>query len=164
METTKKIEIGIEKFNKLFELKNELKIQIEDYNNKKTIINLGFINFSSDKKEFKKLRFSLINKEFLINEKNDIVFEYTNDKFPYKNEITEKIILYNEEKEEEYLINIKRHHENYYIICTDIENEKTYSLEVVFFFKELKDKFQNIIINNTKLVAKKIFQRQLDTI
>ena len=159
METTNKNEIGIEKFKKLFELKNELKIQIEDYNNKKTIVNLGFINFSSDKKEYKKLRFPSINKEFLINEKNDIVFEYTNDKFPYKSEIAENIILYNEEKEEEYLINIKRHHENYYIICTDIENEKTYSLEFVFFFKELKDKFQNIIINNTKLEAKENFQK-----
>ena len=159
MEITKKIEIGIEKFNKLFELKNELKSKIEDYNNKKTIINLEFINFSNDKKEYKKLKVPSINKEFLINERNDIVFEYTNNKFPYENEIAEKIILYNEEKEEEYLINIKRHHENYYIISTNIEKEKTYSLEIVFFFKELKNKFQNIMINNTKLVAKENFPK-----
>ena len=154
METKNKSKIGIEKFNKLFELKNELKTQIEDYNNKKTIINLGFINFSSDKKVYKKIKFRLINKEFLITEKNDIVFEYAKDKYPYKNEISEKIILYSEDKEDEYLINIKRHHENYYTICTDIENEKTYSLELVFFFKDSKDKFENIIINNIKLVAK----------
>ena len=159
METTNKNEIGVGKLNKLFELKNELKTQIEDYNNKKTVINLGFINFSCDKKEYKKIKVPSINKEFLINEKNDIVFEYTKNKFPYKNEIAEKIILYGEGKEEEYLINIKRHHENYHTICTDIENEKSYSLELVFFFKELKDKFQNININNTKLVAKENFPK-----
>ena len=159
METTKNI--GIEKFKKLFELKNELKSQIEDYNNKKTIINLEFINFSSNKKEYKKLKFPSINKEFLISEKNVIVFEYMNDKFPYKNEVAEKIILNNDGKEEEFLINIKRHHENYYIIWTGIENEKTYSLEMVFFFKEFKDKFQNIIINNKKLLAKENFPKTI---
>ena len=75
METTNTKEIGIEKFNKLFELKNELKSQIENYNNKKTFINLEFINLSNDKKEYKKLKVPSINKEFLITEKNDIVFE-----------------------------------------------------------------------------------------
>ena len=154
MEIPKTKDIGLDKLKELFELKNELKNQIENHNNKKTIINLEFINFSNNKKEYQGLKFSSINKEFLISDKKIIVFEYADDKYPYKNEITEKIILYNEEKENEYLINIKRHQENYYTICTDIENEKTYSLEIVFFFKELKDKFQNIIINNRKLFIK----------
>ena len=161
METAKPNEIGNGKFKKLFELKTELKTKIDDYNNKKTIIYLYFINFSKSKKEYKRLKFPSINKDFLISEKNIVDFEYTNNNFPYKNEVAEKISLCTEGKEEEYLINIKKHHENYYTICTDIENEKTYSLEMVFFFKELKDKFKNIIIDDKKLVIEENFPKTM---
>ena len=93
METAKPNEIGNGKFKKLFELKTELKTKIDDYNNKKTIIYLYFINFSKSKKEYKRLKFPSINKDFLISEKNIVDFEYTNNNFPYKNEVAEKISL-----------------------------------------------------------------------
>ena len=78
-----------------------------------------------------------MNKEISIDDKNSLDFEYINNKFPYRSEIQEEIILFNEEKESKYLINIKRYHDNYYHFCNDVENsdKKTYSLEIVFFFK-----------------------------
>ena len=158
METETNEAIGIEGFKKLFDLPGEVKNQIENFKNKKTMIHIEFESFSKDKKKYKKLKFPSLDKEFPI-EENPIEFEYISDKFPYKNDIYEKVILLGEEKEQEYLINIKRHHDNYGIIYKDIENEKAYSLEIVFFFKDLNDSFENIVLNNKKIISKENFQK-----
>ena len=160
MESVEK-EIGIEGFNKIFELKGDLKKEIENYKSTKTIIHLKFLKFLKDKKEYKKIRFSSLNKEISIDDKNPLYFEYINDKFPYKSEIPEEIILFSEAKESKYFITVKRHHDNYYYFCNDIENsdEKTYSLEIVFFFKDLKDSFDNIIYSNKKIVSNEKFPK-----
>lgn len=153
--------IGVEGFIKLFELKEELKKDIEHYKNKKTMIHLKFVKLSKNKKEFNKLRFPSLNKIISIDEKNSLNFEYINDRFSYKNEISELIILYNEEKEEKFLINIKRHHDNYYSFFIDIETEKVYSLDIVLYFKNSKDRFESIIVNNTKIEAGEIFSKTI---
>ena len=62
-------------------------------------------------------------------------------------------------KREEFLISIKKHHVNYGVIWIDIENEKTYSLEIVFYFKDLKDSFEEIIVKDRKIVSKENFQK-----
>lgn len=153
--------IGVEGFKKIFELKDELKKDIENHKNKKTMIYLKFIKLSKNKKEYNKLRFPSLNKVISIDEKNSLDFEYINNKFSYKNKISELIILYNEEKEQEFLINIKRHHDNYYTFFIDIEIEKVYSLEIVFYFKNPKDKFESIIVSNTKIEASEIFPKTI---
>ncbi len=61
--------IGINGFNKIFELKKELKKEIENYKNQKTVIHFEFKSFSKNKKEFKKLEFPPLNKEFPIEKK-----------------------------------------------------------------------------------------------
>ena len=160
METETNKEMGLEGFKKLFDLPDDVKNQIKDFKNKKTMIHIEFESFSEDKKKYKKLKFPSLNKEFPIEENtNSIEFEYINEKFPYKNDIYEKVILFDEEKEQEYLINIKRHLDNYGIISKDIEDEEAFSLEIVFFFKDLKDCFGNIVINNKKIESKENFQK-----
>ena len=154
METKEKDEIGIEGFKKIFELKESIKKEIENFKNKKTMIHLNFKSFSKDKKRYKAIKFLSLNKEISIDEKNLLEFEYANNKFQSDNEITEKIILHTDEKYQEYLINIKRHHDNYYTFFIEVENEQTFSLEVVFFFKDTKDSFENIIVNDTKIMFK----------
>ena len=162
METETNKAMGLEGFKKLFDLPDDVKNQIKDFKNKKTMIHIEFESFSEDKKKYKKLKFPSLNKEFPIEENtNSIEFEYINEKFPYKNDIYEKVILLDEdeEKEQEYLINIKRHLDNYGIISKDIEDEKAFSLEIVFFFKDLKDCLGNIVINNKKIESKENFQK-----
>ena len=161
METKEKDEIGIEGFKKIFELKDSIKKEIENYKNKKTMIHLNFKSFSKDKKKYKAIKFLSLNKEISIDEKNLLEFEYTKNKFQYDNEITEKIILLTDEKKQEYFINIKRHQDNYYNIFIEVENEQTFSLEVVFFFKNTKDSFENIIVNDTKIMSKEKFPKTI---
>ena len=155
--------IGTEGFEKIFKLKEELKEEIENYKNKKTMIHLKFIKFSMDKKKYNKLKFPSLNKVISIEETNSFDFEYINNKFAYKNEFSEKIILLSEENEKEFLINIKRRHDNYYIFCIDIENdnEKTYSLEIVFFFKESEYRIENIEVSNIKIEANEKFPKTI---
>ena len=76
METETNEAIGIEGFKKLFDLPDEIKNQIENFKNKKTMIHIEFESFSKDKKKYKKLKFPLLDKEFPI-EENPIEFEYT---------------------------------------------------------------------------------------
>ena len=159
METEANKEMGLEGFKRLFDLPDDVKNQIKDFKNKKTMIHIDFESFSEDKKKYKKLKFPSLNKEFDIEGTNSIEFEYMSKKFPYKNDICEKVLLFDEEKEREYLINIKRHHDNYGIISKDIENEEAYSLEIVFFFKDSIDSFGNIVLNNKKIESKENFQR-----
>lgn len=153
--------IGIEGFKKNFELKDDVKKEIENYKNQKTMIHLQFTNSSKNKNVYKKLQIPSLNKIIFIDENNLLGFEYTNKKFSYKNEITEKIILSNEEKEQEFLINVKRHHDNYYNFFINVEKENAYSLEVVFFYKDIKDSFGNIQVNNTKIETKEIFPKTI---
>ena len=109
METETNKAMGLEGFKKLFDLPDDVKNQIKDFKNKKTMSHIEFESFSEDKKKYKKLKFPSLNKEFPIEENtNSIEFEYINEKFPYKNDIYEKVILFDEEKEQEYLINYKK--------------------------------------------------------
>jgi len=153
--------IGIEGFKKIFDLKDGVKKEIENYKNQKTMIHLQFTNSSKEKNVYKKLQIPSLNKIIIIDENDLLGFEYTNKKFSYKNEITEKIILSSEEKELEFLINVKRHHDNYYNFFINIEKDNTYSLEVVFFYKDIKDSFGNIQVNNTKIMTKEIFPKTI---
>ena len=152
-------EIGIDGFKKIFRLADDVQKSIDNYKNKKTIINFKFDNFSKNKVKYKKLKFPSINKEFIIDEKKPIKFEYINNIFPYKNEITEKIILSNDKEEQDFLIHVKRHHDNYYNISVNIENEKSYSLEIVFYFKEMKTDFGYIMINDNKIINEEYFKK-----
>ena len=154
-------EIRIKGFKKIFELKDSVKKEIENYKNKKTMVHLQFTSLSNDKNKYKNIKFLYLNKEISIDVKNLLEFEYINNKFAFKNEITEKIILFNEEKSQEFLINVKIHHDNYYNFFIDIENEQNYSLEVVFFFKDVKDSFESIIANNTKISTYEKFPKTI---
>ena len=53
METETNEAIGIEGFKKLFDLPGEVKNQIENFKNKKTMIHIEFESFSMDKKKIK---------------------------------------------------------------------------------------------------------------
>ena len=68
----------------------------------------------------------------------------------YENEITEKIHLLSENNSKEFLIHIYPYQENEYNIYIDQFNFKTYSLEQIFYSKEIKkfnkiEKFKNKI-------------------
>ena len=131
METKEKDEIGIEGFKKIFELKDSIKKEIENYKNKKTMIHLNFKSFSNDKKKYKAIIFISLNKEISIDEKNLLEFEYTKNKFQYDNEITEKIILLTDEKKQEYKITINRMNGLSYN-----GSEQTYSIYKINFLEK----------------------------
>ena len=159
MEGKEDNKLAFEKYKKIFSLGGELQKQIEEFKTKKTMIHINFFRFSGIEKSFKKITFPLLQKEFPIDEKKSIDFEYITDKYLYINEFAEKIILSNEEKEEEHSINIKKHHDNYYDFNINIDKGKTFSLEIVFYFKDTKDSLENIVVNDKKIVSNEIFQK-----
>ncbi len=100
-----------------------------------------------------------MNKEFQVKEGKQISFEYTNYKRTFKDEITEKIILNKGHKEQSFLITIKRYHENFYTIISDIEKENKFSLEIVFFIKDSSNDNKYIEINKKKIKPKENFPK-----
>ena len=152
--------IGKEEFEKLLRLKEDLEKQIESYKNQKTMIHFEFINFSKKENEYTKLYFVSLNKEFLINSNSSkIDLEYINKKYPYKHQIREKIILSNSEKSALFLINVKRHHENYYTILVNYPNksEENNSLEITFFSKDSDNENHFLCIEDNKIENKEKF-------
>ena len=150
--------IGEKRFKEIFQLDENLKREINDYKSKKTMIHFIFFEISN-KTKYEILKFPSINKEFNIIFNKTISLEYKNDKYPYKSTITEKICLIKEKNKNDYLINIKKHHDNYYYINTDIFSKDVndvncYSLELIFYFKDIFNTINYIKINDRELLIK----------
>jgi hypothetical protein len=148
----KKDSIGEKRFNEIFQLDENLKKEINDYKSKKTMIHFIFFEISN-KTKYEILKFPSINKELEIISNKTISLEYKNDKYPYKSTITEKICLIKGKIEDDYLITIKKHHDNYYYINTDlfskdVNDVNCYSLELIFFFKDVLNSINYIKIND----------------
>ena len=100
-----------------------------------------------------------MNIEFPIIKGKDIVFEYKNNKEPYRSEIKEKIVLIGDKIQKTFLIIVKRHHENYYKIFNKIEKGRIYSLEIIFYMNG-KTSSQNFIeIDNKKIETPEILEK-----
>jgi hypothetical protein len=154
----KKDSIGEKRFNEIFQLDENLKKEINDYKSKKTMIHFIFFEISN-KTKYEILKFPSINKELEIISNKTISLEYKNDKYPYKSTITEKICLIKGIIENNYLITIKKHHDNYYYINTDVFSKDVndvncYSLELIFFFKDVLNSINYIKINDRELLIK----------
>ena len=151
--------IGITRFNQIFMLDSALNKDINNYKNKPTMIHIDFISVTKNTNVSKKLKFFSSNKEFPTIAGKSIDFEYKNEKYLYKSEIMEKISLIRDGKEEYFLISIKRHHDNYYNFFIDIENNLTYSIEIVFYDKDSLHNYKYLEIANTKVEGKEFFTK-----
>ena len=132
-----KNKIGFKGFKKLFALDNNLRNEINKYKSRKTFVHFEFFDYS-EKIDFHKIKLVSIEKDLMIDNNKIISFEYNNIKYPYKSEISEEKILFKNGIEQRFLITIKRNSDNYYkILKNNNNNEKTYSLEIVFFFLKI---------------------------
>ena len=153
-------EMGQKRFKEIFTIKDILKNEIEIYKSQKTWIYLEFFDFSHSKYKYEKIKFESIEKEILIGDKKIHSFEYIDNKYPYLSEITENIILIKENIKHNFLITIKKHHKNYYKVFTNVENEKTFSLEIIFYIKDKNNNnIKYIEINKNKIYTKEKFAK-----
>lgn len=152
-------QIGIKRFNQIFTLDSSLNEDINNYKNKPTMIHIDFISILNNSNVYEKIKFLSANKEFSIVAGKSIDFEYKNDKYLYKSEITEKISLIRKGKEEYFLINIKRHHDNYYNLFIDVVKDITYSIEIVFYSKDSLQNYKYLDIENIRIEGKEFFTK-----
>ena len=152
------MKIGQKRFNEIFALKKDLKKRIENYLSQETWIHIKFMTLSKNLNKYKEIHFSSINKNISIIKEKNISFKYENNKFPYKNEITENLNLISEGKTQNFLIVIKRHHENFYNISLDVEDGKVFSLEIIFYMGNSLYNNKFIEINNNIIFTKEVFQ------
>lgn len=156
--------IGQKGFNKIFELEKELQEQIKNFKSKKTMI---FIEFSSrnektNEKIYDTFKFISSNREDSIEIGKKISFEYINDQEKYRSEIKEKIALVKDNKIiQNFIIIVKRNHDNYYKIFVDIEEEekKNYSLEIVCYEDDSRDIFDSINVYNKAIKCQEKFPK-----
>jgi len=157
-------QIGQEGFNKIFELEKELQEQIKNFKSKKTMIFIEFSlrNEKTNENIYDTFKFISSNREDSIEIGKKISFEYINDQEKYRSEIKEKIALVKDNKIiQNFLIIVKRNHDNYYKIFVDIEKEekKNYALEIVCYEDDSKDTLDSINVYNKDIKCQEKFPK-----
>ena len=123
------------------------------------MINFEFIWKYLNNNKYNKIKFLSMNMEFSISEGKNISFEYKNNEKKFRSEMKEKIVLMNEQIKHTFIIIVKRHHDNYYKIFIDVEKEKIYSLEIIFYKNGLVNNQNYIEIGNKKIMTREIFPK-----
>jgi len=140
--------IGKERFEKIFSLDKNLKDEINNFLSQKTELFFHFINFNHKKNNiFKKLKFSSSEKIYDIENKT-LKIDYEDKKYPYRYNITEEIIISNDKKEAKFLIVINKHKQNHYNVIINSTEERSFSLELIFYSKNEKFLPRTIKISN----------------
>ena len=157
-------QIGQEGFNKIFELEKELKEQIVNFKSKKTMIFIVFSlrNERINKNIYDTFKFISSNREDSIEIGKKICFEYTNEQEKYRPEIKEKIALVKDNDIiQNFIIIVKRNHDNYYKIFVDIEKEekRNYALEIVCYEDDSKNIFDSINVYNKDIKCQEKFPK-----
>ena len=156
-------QIGQEGFNKIFELEKELKEQIENFKSKKTMIYIEFSlrNERINENIYDTFKFISSNREDSIEIGKKISFEYANEQEKYRSEIEEQISLVKDNNIiQNFIIIVKRNHDNYYKIFIDIEKEeKNYALEIIFYEDDSKDSVDSINIYNKAIKCQEKFPK-----
>ena len=94
-----------------------------------------FVRLSNISNIYNSIYFFSLKESFTITEE-DLFLEFTDNKYPYKYNITERIVLLGNNNSKTFLITINKHVENHYNVIIDTyEDKKTYSLEVIIYSK-----------------------------
>ena len=147
-EVEKKYEkIGEEKLKKLLELEPNLKEEIEKYLNTPTFLKFNFIKLKKSGKYFKEI--NILGDDYNTEKNIEIQYKERNGDINYfETQTTIKLRDKSNEKNNiEFTLNINLHQINNYNIFIDIFEEKTYSLEIIFYSKINKLLPKQISIN-----------------
>ena len=129
--------IGEKKLKKLLELDPKLKEEIDNYLNTPTILKFYFIKSKKSKKYFKEI--NILGDNLNIENYIEVEYKEKNDDINYfETQTTIKLIDKNNKKKNiEFTLNINLHQINSYNIFIDIIEEKAYSLEIIFYSKNI---------------------------
>ena len=139
--------IGEEKLKKLLELEPNLKEEIEKYLNTPTFLKFNFIKLKKSGKYFKEI--NILGDDHNTEKNIEIQYKERNgDIYYFETQTTIKLRDKSNEKNNiEFTLNINLHQINNYNIFIDIFEEKTYSLEIIFYSKINKLLPKQISIN-----------------
>lgn len=143
------------KIDKLFSLDRALEKEINNFRAQQTKLIFHFIHIFPDSKTYKKIYLPSQN-IFLDIKGKDLTIDFTDKKYPYKYNISEKFILFNDiDDKKTFLIIINKNVENHYNIIIDkTQDKKTFSLEIIVYSKIKKCLHEINKLENLKLYQK----------
>ena len=123
------------KFGKLFKLDSSLEKEMNNFRMQSTKLTFHFIKLFDKNQSYKVMRIPSQHKIFKINCQS-ITIDYIDNIYPYKYNVAEKFLLIDEnEQKKDFLIVVNKYVENHYNIIIDKIEDKTYSLEIIFYSK-----------------------------
>ena len=146
--------IGYKRYLKLMDIGDDLKKEFEKFVSTKTEINFNFINLNGNEK-YDTIKCEYLNLDIKITDENFhciIDNKKEKDETKYINVlIKEKIELIRKHKKVEFFIDIYLHQKNNYYIITDINDSHTYSLDTIYYSKDINIFPEKIEFGNKSL-------------
>lgn len=123
------------KFENLFRLDPSLEKEMKNFKSQPTKLIFHFIRLSDYNNIYQKLYITSQNKYYEIKE-DDLEIDFTDNRYPYKYNIAEEIMLLGWGKSKTFIIMINKNAENHYNIMIDLFGNKiTFSLEIIIYSK-----------------------------
>ena len=131
--------IGYKKYLELMDIGEKLKMEINDFTNRRTLIKFTFINLNFGG-NYNKLKCEWLNQEYVITDKIELLSEMNNNNIKGVNNINalikQKVELIKNNRKKEFIIDIYLHQHNHFYIITNIQENQAYSLDTIYYSKD----------------------------
>ena len=146
--------IGTKRYLELMDIGNDLKEEIQNFISKKTSVKFIFIDLGFGER-YDKIKCDWLNSEFSIENKEEFICELNNKDEKETNQIEalikQKIILIKNDLRREFYLDVYLHQDNNFYVIKNIQEEKAYSLDTVYYSKDKNLIPDKLLFNNDEL-------------